>query len=265
MKLLFIGDVVGRPGRRALQVLLPSLRRELAADVVVANGENLAGGSGLTRETAAETFASGVDALTGGNHLFDKKDSLSYIREETRVARPANYPPGTPGTTLVEIDAPGGKLAVGSLLGRIFMRPLDDPFRAALDLVKDATDRGARYLLVDFHAEATSEKIGMGWFLDGKASAVIGTHTHVPTADARVLPGGTAYVTDAGMTGPFDSVIGMEKEPVLAHFLTGMHHRFHPAARDIRLQGLLVDLDEETGLARSITRVERRLDEESKG
>ncbi len=265
MKLLFLGDVVGRPGRRALQALLPSLRRELGADVVIANGENLAGGSGLTRETAAETFASGVDILTGGNHLFDKKDSHAYIAEETRIARPANFPPGTPGTTLVTLDAPGGLLAVGSLLGRIFMRPLDDPFRAAQNLVRDARDRGARYTLIDMHAEATSEKIGMGWFLDGKVSAVIGTHTHVPTADARVLPGGTAYVTDAGMTGPFDSVIGMEKEPVLAHFLTGLHHRFHPAARDIRLQGLFMDLDEETGLAHSIERVERRLEENTEG
>ena len=259
MKLLFLGDVVGRPGRRALQALLPSLRRELAADVVVANGENLAGGSGLTRETAAETFAAGVDLLTGGNHLFDKKDSHDYIAEESRLARPANYPPGTPGSVLAEFEAPGGKLVVGSLLGRIFMRPLDDPFRAAQDLVREAESRGARYTLIDMHAEATSEKIGMGWFLDGRVSAVIGTHTHVPTADARVLPGGTAYVTDLGMTGPHDSCLGVKKEIILEKFRTGLPARFEVAGENLLLQGLLAELDDDTGLACSAGRIERAM------
>ncbi len=264
MNLLFIGDVVAKPGRRALQSFLPGLRRELAVDVIVANGENLAGGSGLTRDTASEMFACGVDALTGGNHLFDKRDSHDYIDAEPRVVRPANYPPGTPGYTLAFVDAPGGKLAVGCVLGRVFMRPLDDPFRAVDLLVERARDGNAHYLVMDVHAEASSEKMALGWYLDGKASLVAGTHTHVPTADERILPKGTAFITDVGMTGPYDSVIGMEKDSVLAHFRTGMHHRFQPAFGDVRLYAVLVELDEATGRARSIRRVERRLADEER-
>jgi hypothetical protein len=263
MKLLFIGDVVGRPGRTAMTALLAPLREELGVDAVVANGENLAGGAGVTQDTAREMFAAGVDVLTGGNHLFDKRDSLAYIAGNDRIIRPANYPPGTPGHVLARVEVPGGTLAVGGVLGRVFMRPLDDPFRAADDLVRTAKESGARYLVVDVHAEATSEKIALGWHLDGRASLVAGTHTHTPTADARVLPGGTAYITDTGMTGPYDSVIGMQKEGVLEHFKTGMNARFKPAEHDVRLLGVLVDLDETTGMARGIERVERKLEEQS--
>jgi len=256
---------MGRPGRRAVDALLPGIRRELAVDVVVANGENLAGGAGITRETAADLFRAGVDLITGGNHLFDKREGVGYVENEERVVRPANYPPGTPGHVMGQVNVPGGPLMVGCLLGRTFMRPLDDPFRAADALVKRAQERGARYLLVDMHAEATSEKMAMGWHLEGRASAVLGTHTHVPTADARVLPKGTAFVTDTGMTGPYDSVIGMQKEAVLANFRTGLYHRFQPAAGDLRFCSVLVALDEETGRARSIERVDRRFDEGDAG
>lgn len=261
MRLLVLGDVVGKPGRQAVRTLLPSLRRELEADRVLANGENLAGGAGLTAETAGEVLDAGVDVLTGGNHLFDRKEAIRFIGGHDRIVRPANYPPGTPGRTLALVDAPGGLLAVGCVLGRVFMRPLDDPFRAADALAAAAASAGARYLVIDAHAEATSEKMALGWHLAGRASAVVGTHTHVPTADARVLEGGTAYVTDVGMTGPYDSIIGMQKEPVLTHFLTGMHQRFQPAEGDVRLTGVLVDLDEMTGRARSVVRIERALEE----
>jgi metallophosphoesterase (TIGR00282 family) len=259
MKLLFLGDVVGKPGRRAVRELLPSLRRELEVDVALANGENLAGGSGLTREVAAELFDAGIDLMTGGNHLFDKRDSHGYIAAEPRLVRPANYPPGTPGAVSAHIAAPGGDLWVACVLGRVFMRPLDDPFRAADRFVEEAVGGGARYLVLDVHAEASSEKMALGWALDGRASLVAGSHTHVPTADARVLPGGTAYVTDVGMTGPYDSVIGMEKGPVIAHFRTGLYHPFRPAAKDVRLFAVLVELDESTGKALSIRRIERSL------
>ncbi len=261
MNLLFIGDVMGRPGRRAVETVLPGIRRDLAVDAVVANGENLAGGAGITRDTAEELFAVGVDLITGGNHLFDKREGIQFVENEERVVRPANYPPGTPGHVMATLNLPRGPLMVGCLLGRVFMRPLDDPFRAADALVKRAQERGVRYLLVDMHAEATSEKMAMGWHLDGRASAVLGTHTHVPTADVRVLPQGTAFVTDTGMTGPYDSVIGMQKEPVLANFRTGLYHRFQPASGDLRFSSVLVKLDDETGRARSIERVDRRIDE----
>jgi metallophosphoesterase (TIGR00282 family) len=261
MNLLFLGDVVGKPGRRAVKELLPGLRRELNVDATLANGENLAGGSGLTREVAKEIFAAGVDILTGGNHLFDKRDSHDFIAAEPRVVRPANYPPGTPGAVSARIAVPGGDLWVACVLGRVFMRPLDDPFRAVDRFVEEATRGGARYLVLDAHAEASSEKMALGWSLDGTASLVAGTHTHVPTADARILPGGTAYVTDVGMTGPYDSVIGMEKGPVIAHFRTGLYHPFRPATRDVRLFAVLVELEESSGKALSIRRIERSLPE----
>lgn len=261
MNLLFVGDVIGRPGRRALTALLPALRRELDIDLVIANAENLAGGAGVTAESVAEALDAGVDFLTGGNHLFDKKEGHAVVRDHDRIVRPANYPPGVPGRTMGFLEAPGGLLAVGGVLGRVFMRPLDDPFRAVDALVEQAESGGARYLVVDVHAEATAEKVALGWYLDGRASVVVGTHTHVPTADARVLPGGTAYITDVGMTGPYRSVIGMEMEPVLAHFLTGLHHRFKPAGEDVRLSAVLVELDESNGRAIGIRRVERSLEE----
>jgi metallophosphoesterase (TIGR00282 family) len=261
MKLLFIGDVVGKPGRRAVISLVPGLRNELGIDVVIANGENLAGGSGVTEEVAREVFGAGVDVLTGGNHLFDKRESHPYIAGERRVVRPANYPPGTPGAVSSRVRVPGGDLWVACVLGRVFMRPLDDPFRAADRFVDEARSQGARYLVLDAHAEASSEKMALAWSLDGKVSLVVGTHTHVPTADERILPGGTGFVTDIGMTGPYDSVIGMEKEPVIAHFRTGLYHPFKPASRDVRLYAMEVTLDESTGKTTAIQRVVRRLPE----
>jgi metallophosphoesterase (TIGR00282 family) len=265
MKLLFVGDVIGGPGRRALTALLPSLRTELSVDIVIANAENLAGGAGVTAETVADAFAAGVDFLTGGNHIFDKREGHAVVRDHDRIVRPANYPPGVPGRVLGFLPAPGGLLAVGGVLGRVFMRPLDDPFRAADALVERAEEGGARYIVIDVHAEASAEKIALGWYLDGRVSLVAGTHTHVPTADARILPEGTAYITDVGMTGPYHSVIGMEKEPVLAHFLTGLHHRFKPAGGDVRLSAVLVELDESTGRASSIRRIERPLEDTRDG
>jgi metallophosphoesterase (TIGR00282 family) len=264
MNLLFIGDVVGRPGRRAIEELLPDLRDEFSVDVVVANGENLAGGSGLTAETGEAAFATGIDLLTGGNHLFDRNEGMDYIRSEPRVIRPANYPDGVPGETLGLLPVPGGTLAVGCILGRVFMRPMDDPFRAADRLVERAGKAGARYVVIDAHAEASSEKMALGWYLAGRVSLVVGTHTHVPTPDERVLSGGTAFITDAGMTGPYESIIGMEKDAVLAHFLTGLRHRFKPAWGDVRLCGVVVEMDETTGRARSIRRVMRQLKERSR-
>jgi hypothetical protein len=261
MNVLFIGDVMGRPGRRAVVRFLPDLRRELQVDVVLANGENLAAGAGLTHDTAGEMFAAGVDLLTSGNHLFDKREGHGYIEREDRLVRPANYPPGTPGAVIAVVDAPGGKLAVGCVLGRVFMKPFDDPFRAVDALVETARSRDARYMIVDVHAEASSEKMALGWYLDGRVSAVLGTHTHIPTADERVLPGGTAYISDVGMTGPYDSVIGMEKNAVIAHFVTGLHHKFQPATRDIRFYAVLIDMDEATGRARSIRRIALELAE----
>jgi metallophosphoesterase (TIGR00282 family) len=259
MNLLFLGDVVGKPGRRAVREVVPDLRSELAIDAVIANGENLAGGSGLTQETAEEVFEAGVDVLTSGNHLFDRRQSLDYIAAHKRVARPANYPPGTPGRDLVRMHTPGGTLAVACVLGRVFMRPFDDPFRTVDALVERTEDDP--FLVIDVHAETTSEKMALGWHLDGRASMVVGTHTHIPTADERILPGGAAYVTDVGMTGPYDSIIGMEKKAVLANFITGMHHRFKPAQDDIRLLAVLVEMDPETGKSKSIRRIERRLEE----
>jgi metallophosphoesterase (TIGR00282 family) len=265
IKLLFIGDVMGRPGRRAVSELLPGLRDELGVDVVVANGENAAGGAGLTRDTSRELFKAGVDLLTGGNHLFDKPEGIGYIEREPRIIRPANYPPGTAGNTMGFVETGEGRVAVASVLGRIFMKPMDDPFRAARTLVDRAHTERARYLVMDVHAEASSEKMALGWYLDGEASVVVGTHTHVPTADERILPRGTAYITDVGMTGPYDSIIGMEKKPVLEHLTTGMRRRFRPATGDVRLCSVLVELDAESGRANAIRRVMRRLEEPSNG
>jgi len=188
----------------------------------------------------------------------------TFLKNSGRIAefiKKEVYPPGTPGAVLAVVDAPGGKLAVGCVLGRVFMKPFDDPFRAVDALVEPARSRDARYMIIDVHAEASSEKMALGWYLDGRVSAVLGTHTHIPTADERVLPGGTAYISDVGMTGPYDSVIGMEKNAVIAHFVTGLHHKFQPATRDIRFYAVLIDLDEATGRARSIRRIALELGE----
>jgi 2',3'-cyclic-nucleotide 2'-phosphodiesterase len=263
LKLLFLGDVFGKPGRQAVQRLVPRLIAREGLDLVVANAENSASGIGVTPDSAEELLAAEVNLLTSGNHIWSKRDIVPYLeRPGSRLLRPANYPPGTPGRGRAVIATPDGRrLGVLNLEGRVFMRSLEDPFRVALEEIDALRAEGATAILVDMHCEATSEKNAMGWFLDGKVSAVLGTHTHVQTADARVLPGGTAFVTDVGMCGPWDSVIGVRKELVIERFLTARPVSFEPAKRDVWLQGAIVDIDEATGRARSIARVQERMEE----
>ena len=249
MRVLMIGDIVGKPGRHAVGALVPGLRSELRLDVVVANGENAAAGKGLTSGTAKEILAGGVDVITSGNHIWAQREVIALLDSEAPVLRPANYPEGAPGRGIVRFAG----LTVINLMGRTFMYEIDDPFRAA-DRLLEGVEPGSP-VLVDMHAEATSEKIAMGWHLDGRVTAVIGTHTHVQTADERVLPGGTAYLTDAGMTGPHDSIIGMEKEPSLTRFLNGMPAKFEPASGNPRLNGAVIEADDKTGRATKITRI----------
>jgi 2',3'-cyclic-nucleotide 2'-phosphodiesterase len=255
LNLLFIADVIGSPGRDVLRALLPELKRRHAVDLVVCNGENAAGGFGLTRDSASSLFAAGVDVLTGGNHLWDRQDSIGYLREEPRLVRPANLPPGTPGRGWgVFRAADGTAVGIVNLLGRVFMKEADDPFRT-VDTALEALRGQCRVVLVDIHAETTAEKIALGWHVDGRASLVVGTHTHVQTADERILPGGTAFICDAGMTGGFESVIGMERDAALRRFLTQMPGRLTPAAGDLRFNGVLVRVDPATGKAASIERL----------
>jgi metallophosphoesterase (TIGR00282 family) len=253
LRVLFIGDVVGKPGRRALALLLPGLRAELALDIVVANGENAAGGRGLTLRTAREMFDAGVDVISSGNHVWDQKEIIEHLDSEEPIVRPANYPPGTPGRGWLTHRG----LTVLNLQGRTFMQPIDCPFRTA-DSVLAGLDP-AYPVLVDFHAEATSEKVAMGWYLDGRVAAVIGTHTHVATADQRLLPRGAAYVTDAGMTGARDAVIGFEVSAVHRLFLTQLPTRLpvEESARTVILNSVLVDVDDKTRVAKSVQRVDR--------
>ncbi len=255
MNLLFIGDVVGRPGRRALQLGLPELVSRYEIDFTIANGENAAGGLGVTPAVAAELLATGVDALTTGNHVWRHRSFLEYAQAEPRLIRPANYPPGAPGRGSNVYTTPhSGPLGVLNIVGRVFMEPLDCPFRAA-DREIEALHGKTNLIVVDIHAEATSEKVALGWHLDGRVGAAIGTHTHVQTADERVLPKGTAYITDVGMTGPRDSVIGIKCEPIIERFLSGMPTRFEVATGPAIISGVVVAIDEETGTARSIERV----------
>ncbi len=269
MNILFIGDIFGRPGRDMVRRGMRPLVRRYAIDFVVANVENAAGGFGITREIGDGLAADGIDVMTSGNHVWDKKEALDYVAAEPRLLRPANYPAGAPGRGSVLARTDDGRgVGVINVMGRVFMNPLDDPFSAVLREI-DALAGRTRVILVDFHAEATSEKIAMGWHLDGRVTAVIGTHTHVQTADERVLPKGTAYITDAGMTGPHDSIIGTECGPALARFLTGMPSRFEPATGNPRLRGVVVEADEATGKATAIARLDctpadlERMDAES--
>ena len=255
MRILMIGDVIGKPGRRAVKHLVPELRLEHGIDLVIANGENTAGGFGLTLDTASELLDSGVDILTSGNHIWDQKEIIPYLDEGLPLIRPANYP-----------DAPGrGSLLhhnvlVINLMGRVFMPPLDCPFRTADWILEGAAaPEMPPVVIVDFHAEATSEKQAMGWYLDGRVSAVLGTHTHVGTVDGRVLPKGTAYISDVGMTGPLDSVIGSETGVVLERFLTGMPQRLPVANGPVLLNSVLLDIDEDSGKALAIERLDRTL------
>lgn len=258
MRILFVGDVVGKPGRDAVLALAPILRAEFAPDLLIVNAENAAGGVGITPEIARLLLRSGPDVLTLGNHAWSRRDVDEFLCEEPRVLRPANYPPGSPGRGHGVFRTPGGTLvAVANLIGRVFMEPLDDPFRAADEIIA-AVRPATPILFFDVHAETTSEKMALGWHCDGRASAVVGTHTHVQTADERVLPGGTAYITDAGMCGPEDSVIGMDVAGSLDRFRTQRPCRFQVAPGPVRLCGVVVDVDEKTGRALRIERISRR-------
>jgi metallophosphoesterase (TIGR00282 family) len=255
MRLLFIGDIVGRPGRDLVRQGLRALVDVHAIDLVIANAENAAGGFGITREIGDELLDRGVDVMTSGNHIWDKKEALEYIGAEPRLLRPANFPEGAPGRgSYLARGRDGQGVGVVNVMGRIYMAPLDDPFAVARREIEALRAR-ARVVFVDFHAEATSEKLAMGWHLDGRVTAVVGTHTHVQTADEQVLPQGTAYITDVGMTGPHDGIIGVEREAALSRFLTGMPSRFETATGNPRLHAVVIDADESTGRARGIERL----------
>ncbi len=259
MRILFIGDIVGNPGREAIKKLVPILVKEEQLDFVIANAENAAGGSGITPAIAYELFDAGVGAITSGDHIWKKREIFEIIDRDPRVLRPANFPEGTPGKGWGVFTTPSGaKLGVVSVQGRVFMDPMECPFRAcrqAIDLIRKETQT----IIVDIHAEATSEKVALGWYVDGAVSAVIGTHTHIQTADEKILPQGTAFLADAGMTGPHFSVIGRKIEDVLERFVRLLPRRFDVAEKDVQLQGAIIDVDQTSGVARSITRVQKKL------
>lgn len=255
VKLLFIGDIIGKPGRQAVSRELHRLVDRHMVDLVIANGENAAGGFGITEDTANDLFKCGIHVLTSGNHVWDKKDSLDFINREEKLLRPANYPDGTPGRgSGLFVTAGGCKVAVLNLEGRVFMNNLDCPFRTA-DREIARLRAETPIIFVDFHAEATSEKASLGWYLDGRVSAMIGTHTHIQTADERILPDGTAYLTDAGMTGGFDSVIGVRKEEAITKFLSQLPVKFDIAKNNLRLNGAVIVVDELSGKALNIERI----------
>jgi len=255
IRLLFIGDIVGRPGRDLVRHGLPALADHYAVDLVIANAENAAAGFGITREIGDQILEWGVDVMTSGNHIWDKKEALDYIGTEARLLRPANYPAGAPGRgSYLARTRDGRPVGVVNVMGRVFMANIDDPFTAVLAEIERLRDR-TRVIFVDMHAEATSEKQAMGWHLDGKVTAVVGTHTHVQTADERILPKGTAYLTDVGMTGPHDSIIGSDVQAVLSRFLTALPARLETASGNPRLHAVIIEADEQTGLAVDIERL----------
>jgi len=267
VKILFIGDIVGEPGRRAVKTLLPRLREQRALDFVIANGENSAGRNGITPKIAAEIFSAGVDVITSGDHLWDQKEVLELLSNENRFLRPLNYPAEVPGrgSGIFQVQNPQDKspgpvlIGVVNAQGRTFMQPpLDNPFPLALAEVKKLREQ-TKIIFVDFHAEATSEKIAFARFLDGQVSAVVGTHTHVQTADEQVFPGGTAYLSDAGFTGPQESVLGREIEPVIKRFLTAIPQRFEVAKNKVMLHGAVIEIEETTGRATHIQRISEAL------
>lgn len=251
MKVLFIGDIVGSTGRRALKEQLPALKSQYNPDFIVANGENSAGGKGITGAIASEYFDLGVHGITMGNHTWDNKDIFEWIDKEPRVIRPANYPAGTPGAGAAALSSNGKELFIVNVMGRAYLPPLDCPFRT-LDKLIDKGKKRPKAVLVDVHAEATSEKLALGWYLDGKVSAVVGTHTHVQTNDEQRLPNGTAYITDVGMTGSREGILGMERQAVMTKFLTQLPVRFQAAEGKYQFHAVLIDIDETTGLSRSI-------------
>jgi metallophosphoesterase (TIGR00282 family) len=256
MNILFMGDIVGKLGRQTVRALLPGLMQKYKLDFVIANGENAAGGFGINERTATELFGYGVNVITTGNHIWDKKEAVSYIAKENRILRPVNYPAGVPGTGSIVITLPGKeKIAVINVLGRVFMNLLDCPFRTTLREVEQLSEI-TNIIIVDMHAEATSEKTAFGYYMDGKVSAVIGTHTHVQTADEKILPGGTAYITDVGMTGPDVSVIGIEKDQIIERFLNHMPRKYDVAAGKGLLSAVVLEVDIDSGKASSIQRLQ---------
>ncbi|MBN1587019.1 MAG: TIGR00282 family metallophosphoesterase [Candidatus Omnitrophica bacterium] len=261
MKILMCGDIVGSPGRKAVGHILPRLKAEGKVDFAVGNGENAAGGSGITAKAAMELFDMGLDVITSGDHIWDQRDVVEYLGYERRLLRPLNYPEGAPGSGEVVVDGPGGtRVGVLNAGGRVFMHVhFDDPFRTVEAAVRRLREQ-TPIILVDFHAEATSEKVALGWHLDGLITALVGSHTHVQTADERILPGGTGYITDLGMTGPHDSVLGRRVDSVLSKFRTQMPNRFPVAEGNVKLCGVIMDVDEATGKVRSIERIQEALD-----
>ncbi|CAJ1002520.1 MULTISPECIES: TIGR00282 family metallophosphoesterase [Bacillales] len=259
MKLLFIGDIMGAPGRDIVKAYLPLLKRKYQPTFLVANGENAAHGRGITEKIAKELFEGGVQAITLGNHTWDNKDIFEFIDSEPRLIRPANFPAGAPGQGITYIKQPEGELAVINLQGRSFLPPLECPFQTADKLVEQARKR-TKYIFVDFHAEATSEKQALAWYLDGRVSAVVGTHTHVQTADERVLPQGTGFLCDVGMCGPMNGILGMEREAVIRKFLTQLPVRFEVAGEPAQLNAVLITLDKATGHAKKLERI--RIDDD---
>lgn len=260
MNILMVGDMVGGPGRTIFARYVGRLKQRGEVDLVVANAENTAGGRGISRMLAEELFEAGADVITLGDHTWDQKDVVSYMGAERRLVRPANFAPGCPGRGFTTVETPKGRVTVINLVGRVFMQPFDCPFRT-VDAILTKEPALGKVILVDIHAEATSEKIAMGRYLDGRVSAVVGTHTHVQTSDETLLPKKTAYITDLGMTGPKDSVLGRDLSSVLSKFITGMPTKFDIADKDVMLEGVWLDIDEQTGRARQITRVRERLED----
>ncbi|MBN2333198.1 MAG: TIGR00282 family metallophosphoesterase [Deltaproteobacteria bacterium] len=261
MRIAIIGDIVGRPGRRALKELVPGLVKDHRLDMVIANGENAAGGFGITADIAEELLQSGVDVITSGNHIWDRKEIEQYFDTQPRLLRPANFPIQDYGHGHVVVScrtAPAVQVGVINISGRVFMGSLDCPFQTVVPLI-DQIHEQTNIVIVDFHAEATSEKMAMGWYLDGRISCLVGTHTHVQTADEQILPGGTAYISDLGMTGAMDSVIGMKPDRVIAKFLTSMPQRYEVATNNVQLHGVLLEVEKKTGTARRIERLKIKL------
>ncbi|KGP76922.1 metallophosphoesterase [Desulfosporosinus sp. Tol-M] len=256
MHVLFIGDIMGKPGREAVKRLLKTIQLEYKIDVTIANAENAAAGKGLTKEVAGELFDNGIQFLTMGNHVWDQREIMNFIDHEPRLVRPANYPVGAPGQGYGFLRAMGIKIGILNLSGRVFLPPLEDPFSGAIRCISQIKQE-TPIIIVDFHAEATSEKVALGWFLDGLVSAVVGTHTHIQTADARLLNQGTAYITDVGMTGPRDSVLGVKKEIIINRFLTQLPAKFEVASGPIQINAVVLDIDEKSGKTRRIETVQK--------
>ncbi|HWQ80879.1 MAG TPA: TIGR00282 family metallophosphoesterase [Ignavibacteria bacterium] len=255
IKILFIGDIVGQPGYRMTKLVLPGIIEKENVDFVIANGENISDGMGILKRDSDELLGLPIDLLTGGNHTLDKIQSHKFINESKNILRPLNYPKGVYGSGYgIYTTKSNAKIAVINLIGRVYMKPLECPFRA-FDRVYEKIKSETNIIFVDFHAEATSEKIAFGWYADGKVSAVVGTHTHVQTADSRILPNGTAYITDVGMTGPYDSVIGMKKETSIKRYLFGTPFKHEVAEDDVKFAGVIVEIDSETGKSKKIERI----------